>query len=80
MNKCQFIKMMMDVEDLWRDKIEKQQREVKDLANKVGDWVLEASDYTDMEEDEEDSDADMNNQTEGTEDFEKEMAKLSKIE
>ena len=61
MNKCQFIKMMMDVEDLWRDKIEKKQREVKDLTNKVGDWVLEASDYTDMEEDEEDSDADMNN-------------------
>ena len=80
MNKCQFIKMMMDVEDLWRDKIEKKQREVKDLTNKVGDWVLEASDYTDMEEDEEDSDADMNNWTEGNEDFEKEMAKLSKIE
>ena len=33
-----------------------------------------------MDEGEEDSDADMNDWTEGTEDFEKEMAKLSKIE
>ena len=33
-----------------------------------------------MEEEEEDSDADMNKWEEGNEDFEKEMAKLSKIE
>ena len=72
---------MVDAEDLWRDKVDKNKpKEVKDLTNKEDDWVLEASDYTDMEEDEEDSDADMNNWTEGNEDFEKEMAKLSKIE
>ena len=73
--------MMVDAEDLWSDKVDKNSpKEVKDLTNKEDDWVLGASDYTDMEEEEEDSDADMNNWEEGNEDFEKEMVKLSKIE
>ena len=72
---------MVDAEDLWRDKVDKNKpKAIKDLTNKDCDWALETSDYTDMDEGEEDNDADMNNWNDGTEDFEKEMAKLSKIE
>ena len=72
---------MVEAEDLWSDIVDiNKPNKVNDLANKEDDWTLGASDYTDMGEEDEDSDEELDNWEEGNEDFEKEMGRLSKIE
>ena len=72
---------MVEAEDLWSDIVDiNKPNKVNDLANKEDDWTLGASDYTDMGEEDEDSDEELDNWEEGNEDFEREMGRLSKIE
>ena len=72
---------MVDAEDLWSDIVDiNNPNKVNDLANKEDGWTLGASDYTDMGEEDEDSDEELDNWEAGNEDFEKEMDRMSKIE
>ena len=72
---------MADAEDLWNEVVDiSNPNKENDVTNKEDEWNLGTSDYTDMGDEDEDSDEELDNWEAGNEDFEKEMDRMSKIE